>query len=82
MRKSFVRLNFNISKKYAVLIYHPETKERNYGIVGLKNTIEILYNSSGEVSGFQIDVTGFNNKKGNVVLCIPDKKVPLGTKLL
>jgi len=27
-------------------------------------------------------VTGFHNDKGEVVLCVPDKSVPLGTKLL
>jgi len=27
-------------------------------------------------------VTGFHNEKGEVALCIPDKDVPLGTKLL
>lgn len=27
-------------------------------------------------------VTGFNNEKGEVALCVPDKKVPLGTRLL
>jgi len=27
-------------------------------------------------------VTGFYNNEGHVVLCIPDKEVPLGTKLL
>lgn len=27
-------------------------------------------------------VTGFHNKSGEVVLCVPDKNVPLGTKLL
>lgn len=27
-------------------------------------------------------VTGFHNENGEVVLCIPDKEVPLGTKLL
>ncbi len=27
-------------------------------------------------------VTGFHNDKGEVVLCVPDKPVPLGTKLL
>ncbi len=26
-------------------------------------------------------ITGFHNEKGEVVLCIPDKKVPLGAKL-
>jgi tRNA-binding protein len=27
-------------------------------------------------------VTGFHNEKGEVVLCVPDQAVPLGTKLL
>lgn len=27
-------------------------------------------------------VTGFHNADGNVVLCVPDQSVPLGTKLL
>ncbi len=27
-------------------------------------------------------VTGFHNEAGNVALCIPDRDVPLGTKLL
>ncbi|MGC3981430.1 MAG: tRNA-binding protein [Steroidobacteraceae bacterium] len=27
-------------------------------------------------------VTGFHNEKGEVALCVPDKPVPLGTKLL
>lgn len=27
-------------------------------------------------------VTGFHNNKGEVALCVPDKPVPLGTKLL
>lgn len=27
-------------------------------------------------------VTGFHNEQGAVVLCVPDKTVPLGTKLL
>jgi tRNA-binding protein len=27
-------------------------------------------------------VTGFHNDKGEVVLCVPDRPVPLGTKLL
>ncbi len=27
-------------------------------------------------------VTGFHDESGQVVLCIPDKQVPLGTKLL
>lgn len=27
-------------------------------------------------------VTGFHDEKGEVALCIPDKNVPLGTKLL
>lgn len=27
-------------------------------------------------------VTGFHNKTGHVALCVPDKEVPLGTKLL
>ena len=27
-------------------------------------------------------VTGFHNDKGEVVLCVPDKSVPLGTQLL
>lgn len=27
-------------------------------------------------------VTGFHNQKGEVALCVPDKPVPLGTKLL
>ena len=27
-------------------------------------------------------ITGFHNNKGDVALCVPDKPVPLGTKLL
>lgn len=27
-------------------------------------------------------VTGFHNEKGELALCVPDKKVPLGTRLL
>jgi len=27
-------------------------------------------------------VTGFHNENGEVALCVPDKQVPLGTKLL
>ncbi len=27
-------------------------------------------------------VTGFHNEDGNVVLCVPDRPVPLGTRLL
>jgi tRNA-binding protein len=27
-------------------------------------------------------VTGFHNEKGEVALCVPDRPVPLGTKLL
>ena len=27
-------------------------------------------------------VTGFHNEKGEVALCVPDRQVPLGTKLL
>lgn len=27
-------------------------------------------------------VTGFHNERGEVVLCVPDKPVPVGTKLL
>lgn len=27
-------------------------------------------------------VTGFHNEKGEVVLCVPERPVPLGTKLL
>jgi tRNA-binding protein len=27
-------------------------------------------------------VTGFHNERGEVVLCVPDKDVPLGAKLL
>jgi tRNA-binding protein len=27
-------------------------------------------------------VTGFHNEQGHVALCVPDKSVPLGTKLL
>ncbi len=27
-------------------------------------------------------ITGFHNDKGEVALCVPDKPVPLGTKLL
>jgi tRNA-binding protein len=27
-------------------------------------------------------VTGFHNERGEVVLCVPDQAVPLGTKLL
>jgi tRNA-binding protein len=27
-------------------------------------------------------VTGFHNERGEVVLCVPDRPVPLGTKLL
>jgi tRNA-binding protein len=27
-------------------------------------------------------VTGFHNERGEVALCVPDKQVPLGTKLL
>lgn len=27
-------------------------------------------------------VTGFHNENGDVVLCVPDRDVPLGTKLL
>lgn len=27
-------------------------------------------------------VTGFHNKEGHVALCIPDREVPLGTRLL
>jgi len=27
-------------------------------------------------------VTGFHNERGEVALCVPDKPVPLGTKLL
>ncbi len=27
-------------------------------------------------------VTGFHNQDGQVVLCVPDKQIPLGTKLL
>ena len=35
-------VNFNLTKKYAILIYHPETKQKNYGIDGLKNIIKVL----------------------------------------
>ena len=35
-------LNFNLTKKYAILIYHPETKQENYGIDGLKNIMKVL----------------------------------------
>ena len=27
-------------------------------------------------------VTGFHNQEGQVALCVPDKQIPLGTKLL
>jgi tRNA-binding protein len=27
-------------------------------------------------------ITGFHNDKGEVVLCVPERAVPLGTKLL
>ncbi|WP_113958140.1 tRNA-binding protein [Roseimicrobium gellanilyticum] len=27
-------------------------------------------------------ITGFHNQEGHVVLCVPDREVPLGTKLL
>lgn len=27
-------------------------------------------------------VTGFHDKNGDVLLCVPDKETPLGTKLL
>jgi tRNA-binding protein len=27
-------------------------------------------------------ITGFHNEQGEVILCVPDKPVPLGTKLL
>lgn len=27
-------------------------------------------------------VTGFHNERGEVMLCVPDKDIPLGTKLL
>jgi len=35
-------VNFNLTKKYAILIYHPETKQKNYGIDGLKNIMKVL----------------------------------------
>ena len=35
-------LKANLAKKYAILIYHPETKEQNYGINGLKNIMQVL----------------------------------------
>tara|TARA_B110000971_G_scaffold195617_1_gene210157 strand:- start:1955 stop:3127 length:1173 start_codon:yes stop_codon:yes gene_type:complete len=35
-------INFNLAKKYAILIYHPETKQKNYGIEGLKSIMESL----------------------------------------
>ena len=31
-----------INKKYALLLYHPETKLKDYGLNGLKNTLEIF----------------------------------------
>ena len=33
-----------ISKQYSVLIYHPETKLKDYGLNGLKNTLDVFNN--------------------------------------
>jgi GDP/UDP-N,N'-diacetylbacillosamine 2-epimerase (hydrolysing) len=35
-------LNFDLTKKYAIIIYHPETKQKNYGIDGLKSILKVL----------------------------------------
>ena len=35
-------LNFDLTKRYAILIFHPETKQKNYGIDGLKSILKVL----------------------------------------
>ncbi|UXR65066.1 tRNA-binding protein [Bdellovibrio bacteriovorus] len=88
---------FPKAKKPAYLLqvdFGPEigTKKSSAQITNLYTTEELIGKLVVAVINFpkkQIGpimseclVTGFHNDKGEVALCVPDKDVPLGTKLL
>lgn len=70
---------FGVKKSSAQIteLYTPE------GLVG-KLVVAVLNFPRKQIGPFMSEclVTGFHNDKDEVALCVPDKTVPLGTKLL
>lgn len=57
--------------------YQPET------LIG-KHVVAVVNFPKKQIGPLQSEclVTGFHNQNGEVVLCVPDAEVPIGTKLL
>jgi len=58
-------------------LYTPET------LIG-KQVVAVINFPKKQIGPLQSEclVTGFHNEDGHVALCVPDKEVPLGTRLL
>ena len=58
-------------------LYQPEA------LIG-KQVVAVVNFPKKQIGPIQSEclVTGFHNEKGEVALCVPDKQVPKGTKLL
>lgn len=67
-------------KKSSAQITHQYTREELKGklVVGVVN---FPAKQIGPIKS-ECLVTGFHSERGEVVLCVPDKEVPLGAKLL
>jgi len=68
-----------ILKSSAQITYH-YTKETLVG----RQVVAVVNFPKKQIANFMSEclVTGFHNADGDVVLCIPEFEVPLGTKLL
>ncbi len=65
-----------IDKKYAILIYHPETKLKDYGLRGLKNTLEV-FNNLNDISLIVIypNADTYNDEMIKVILRTKSEKI-------
>jgi tRNA-binding protein len=68
------------TKKSSAQITHLYTPEELVG----KLVVAVVNFPNKQIGPFMSEclVTGFHNAGGEVALCVPDKPVPLGTKLL
>lgn len=70
-------LGLRKSSAQITLLYQPED------LVG-RQVVAVLNFPKKQIGPIQSEclVTGFHNADGHVALCVPDREVPLGTKLL
>ncbi|MCO5337750.1 tRNA-binding protein [Delftia tsuruhatensis] len=70
-------LGLRKSSAQITALYRPEE------LIG-RQVVAVLNFPSKQIGPMRSEclVTGFHNENGEVVLCVPDREVPLGTKLL